>query len=91
MRDNLLLGSEKIGNYTGIVTKDNYKQQIDGFVSYIKDITNKNFADLRFNYYSSSGLDLTTNLIDIEKKPEVGFIYNGDALDAHYSKDNFDW
>lgn len=91
MRDNLLLGSEKVGNYSGVVTKDNYKQQIDGFVSYIKDITGKDFEDLKFNYYNSSGLELATTLIDIEKKPEVGFIYNGDALDAHYSQDNFEW
>ncbi|WGI36997.1 hypothetical protein [Mesomycoplasma lagogenitalium] len=98
MRDNLLAGSELVNNpnftnngYTGIVDKQNYQEQIQKFLELVEQTSGKPLSDTAVNSVKSSGLELLTALIDIGVKQEVGFIYNGDALDALNGNDNFDY
>ncbi|MGZ9432241.1 hypothetical protein [Mycoplasma sp. 613B] len=96
MRDNLLLGSELVNDpklknngYTGVVDKENYQEQINKFLEIVQKSTNHPLSDTKINSVKSSGLELLTALIDSGVKQEVGFIYNGDALDALNGNDNF--
>ncbi|MBG0730997.1 hypothetical protein [Mycoplasma sp. 'Moose RK'] len=90
MRDNLLVGSEKINQYGTKITEKNYKDLVDGFIKYIGEISGSDYFDLRHNVFKTSGLDLANSVIDPSLNQDVGFLYNGDALDAHYSKDNYE-
>ncbi|CNS08118.1 Uncharacterised protein [Salmonella enterica subsp. enterica serovar Typhimurium str. DT104] len=90
MRDNLLIGSEKIGKYGEKITKDNYKFLVDNFIKYIAEITGFDYFDLRHNVFKTSGLELVNAIIDPSLNQDVALLYNGDALDAHFSKDNYE-
>lgn len=90
MRDNLLIGGEKTNQYGTIITEKNYKSLVDGFINYIGDISGFDYTNLRHNVFKTSGLDLANSVIDPSLNQDVGFLYNGDALDAHYSKDNYE-
>ncbi|WP_033161170.1 type 2 periplasmic-binding domain-containing protein [[Mycoplasma] collis] len=101
VRDNLLLGSENIALknnnpslYSGQVSQDEnslffYKKQIDEFIELIEKVSKKKFSDHNFNFFTSDGLELLTSIIDTNKNPSVAYLYNGDAIDAFYSNDNF--
>ncbi|MBN3534727.1 hypothetical protein [Mycoplasma procyoni] len=96
MRDNLLAGSELVNDpelknngYTGVVDSQNYIKQIDKYVELVKEATGHELSNTEINSIKSSGLELLTALIDPNVKTEVGFIYNGDALDALNGSDNF--
>ncbi|EXU60996.1 hypothetical protein [Mesomycoplasma ovipneumoniae] len=88
MRDNLLIGAEKTNQYGQILTENNYKSFVDGFIDYIGEISGFDYFNLRHNVFKTSGLDLANSVIDPSLNQDVGFLYNGDSLDAHYSKDN---
>ncbi|WP_044285781.1 hypothetical protein [Mesomycoplasma ovipneumoniae] len=90
MRDNLLIGAEKTNQYGQILTEDNYKSFVDGFIDYIGEISGFDYFNLRHNVFKTSGLDLANSVIDPSLNQDVGFLYNGDSLDAHYSKDNYE-
>ncbi|UWD33868.1 type 2 periplasmic-binding domain-containing protein [Mesomycoplasma molare] len=98
MRDNLLAGSEIVNNpnfknngYTGVADEQNYKEQIKKFLELVENTTSAPLSNTEINSVKSSGLELLTALIDKGVKQEVGFIYNGDALDALNGNDNFDY
>ncbi|WP_341488356.1 hypothetical protein [Mesomycoplasma ovipneumoniae] len=90
MRDNLLIGAEKTNQYGQILTENNYKSFVDGFIDYIGEISGFDYFNLRHNVFKTSGLDLANSVIDPSLNQDVGFLYNGDSLDAHYSKDNYE-
>ncbi|MDW2912751.1 hypothetical protein R7U62_01400 [Mesomycoplasma ovipneumoniae] len=90
MRDNLLIGAEKTNQYGQILTENNYKLFVDGFIDYIGEISGFDYFNLRHNVFKTSGLDLANSVIDPSLNQDVGFLYNGDSLDAHYSKDNYE-
>ncbi|WP_069097866.1 hypothetical protein [Mesomycoplasma ovipneumoniae] len=90
MRDNLLIGAEKTNQYGEIITENNYKSFVDGFIDYIGEISGFDYFNLRHNVFKTSGLDLANSVIDPSLNQDVGFLYNGDSLDAHYSKDNYE-
>ncbi|MXR22707.1 hypothetical protein [Mesomycoplasma flocculare] len=89
MRDNLLIGSEKINQYGTTITEKNYKSLVDGFINYVTEISGFDYFNLQHNVFKTSGLDLVNSVIDPSLKQDVGLLYNGDSLDAHYSKDNY--
>ncbi|MFU0909010.1 hypothetical protein [Mesomycoplasma ovipneumoniae] len=90
MRDNLLIGAEKTNQYGQVLTENNYKSFVDGFIDYIGEISGFDYFNLRHNVFKTSGLDLANSVIDPSLNQDVGFLYNGDSLDAHYSKDNYE-
>ncbi|WP_051590865.1 type 2 periplasmic-binding domain-containing protein [Mycoplasmopsis felifaucium] len=65
-----------------------YKDLIDQFLNLFKDGTGYKITNTKHVRTSGNGQDLLNTLIDPEKITNVGIIYNGDALDAFYSRDN---
>ncbi|CAT05281.1 Uncharacterised protein [Mesomycoplasma conjunctivae] len=90
MRDNLLVGQENFGNYGDVIDENNYQKIVDSFVNYISEISGYPYTNLKHNVFKTSGLDLANSLIDPSLNQDVGYLYNGDALDANYSKDNYE-
>lgn len=96
-RDNLLIGSEaknaqpvsSDGIYSGYVTPQNYISMIEGFLEVVKNGTGRPVSDISRNRFLSSGNDILQSLINPNSDSDVGVMYNGDALDALYSRDNF--
>ncbi|MBN4089627.1 hypothetical protein [Mycoplasma enhydrae] len=79
-------GNDKLLDFN----ESNYRIAIDSFVSFVKAATDHSIKNTQYNFISSNGLELLNHLI--EPKPsrsDSGVIYNGDALDAYYSEDNF--
>ena len=84
-RDNLMIGSEANGKFTGYTTKDNYSSQVENFERLIKIYNGKKvFVDsgtgslntlLKYN-----GDGYLKNTSD----SDTALLYNGDALYARY-------
>ncbi|WP_406617261.1 hypothetical protein [Mycoplasmopsis adleri] len=70
------------------ITTPIYKTLIDQFLALFKDGTGYALNNTAHVRTSGNGLDLLNTLIDPTKITNVGIIYNGDALDAFYSRDN---
>lgn len=89
--DNLMLGAinKSIPHYNNI-NEDNYKEYIDSFIEFVKKATGKDIKNTDINFMSNDGLELLNHLIEPKaKRSDAAVLYNGDALDAYYSKDNF--
>ncbi|AZG68969.1 hypothetical protein EGN60_00800 [Mycoplasma struthionis] len=101
--DNLMIGAFTYGdNWKDIFTKvvngtrvlnfneKNYRLAIDSFIKFVKNTTGRDIKNTKYNYLSSDGLELLNHLIEPkEGRSDAAVIYNGDALDAYYSEDNF--
>ncbi|TPE57775.1 hypothetical protein FJO69_01070 [[Mycoplasma] falconis] len=101
--DNLMIGAITYGeNWKEIFTKkvngkdlfnfnnDNYKLAIDSFNKFVKYASGASIRDTQYNFFSSDGLELLNFLIEPKTgRSDVAIVYNGDALDAYYSSDNF--
>lgn len=83
-RDNLMIGSELSGKFTGKVTTDNYKNHVDGFVNTIKQGMNLNINNGEEVIFESSGVGSLDHLVNPKENWGASFLYNGDALYAHY-------
>ncbi|MGY6172038.1 hypothetical protein ACW95P_01670 [Candidatus Mycoplasma pogonae] len=79
-------GSE---TYSGYVTPSNYKSMIEGFLEVVKNGTGGSVNDVSKNAFVSNGTELLQSLIDKNSRNDVAVMYNGDAIDAIYSSDNF--
>lgn len=90
MFDNLLIGTEKLNEYGTEINEKNYKQIVDAFINYIGTISGHPYTDLKHNVFKTSGLELANSVIDPSLNQDVGLLYNGDALDANFSKDNYE-
>ncbi|MDI3064016.1 hypothetical protein [Metamycoplasma hyosynoviae] len=89
--DNLMIGSiyKNINPYNKF-TDLNYKNAIDGFVDFVEKVGGKSIKDTEYNFFTGDGLELLNHLIEPkEKRIEAAILYNGDAIDAYYSSDNF--
>ncbi|WP_231852595.1 hypothetical protein [Metamycoplasma canadense] len=79
-------GEGKLFNFNN----DNYKLAIDSFIDFVKEASGSSIRDTKHNFLSGDGLELLNHLIEPkEGRSDSAVIYNGDALDAYYSKDNF--
>ncbi|ENY69373.1 Hypothetical protein, putative Spermidine/putrescine ABC transporter substrate binding protein (potD) [Metamycoplasma auris 15026] len=68
----------------------NYKDAIDSFVSFVKNASGYEIRNTMHNFLSGDGLELVNHLIEpASGRSDAAVVYNGDALDAYYSKDNF--
>lgn len=100
MRDNLLYGSsyslnlktqERDDNqFTGKVFEDTFKTLVDNFTALIKDGTGFSVNDTNNINFKGDGLELLNDLINPNSKINAAIMYNGDAIDAYYSTDNFE-
>lgn len=103
VRDNMIYGSAYIydankgfvdDHATGKGTsKDKpnwYKEHIDHFVELFNDGTGYSVRDTKHVNFNGDGQFLLNNLIDPTSNTCAGLIYNGDAVDAYFSEDNYD-
>ncbi|QZE12442.1 hypothetical protein [Mycoplasma sp. Ms02] len=99
-RDNMLYGTtydialnneERIQTgFTGTVNDQTYKRIIDNFSHLIKDGTGHNVTDTKYITFKGDGLEVLNDLIDpLKQNVNATLMYNGDAIDAYYSNDNF--
>ncbi|QJR44424.1 hypothetical protein [Mycoplasma miroungirhinis] len=100
--DNLMIGAfyEDFKNPGSTIDKQtnqlkqfdfsNYKQAIDSFNNFVKDTTSYDIRDTKHNFLIGDGLELLNTLIEPKfNKADAAILYNGDAIDAYYSSDNF--
>ncbi|MGX9357586.1 hypothetical protein ACWXVJ_00110 [Mycoplasma sp. 773] len=70
--------------------ENNYKLAIDSFVAFVKNSSGYDIKNTAYNHLSGDGLELLNYLIEPKQgRSDSSVIYNGDALDAYYSEDNF--
>ncbi|MGZ9762701.1 hypothetical protein ACXYRP_00205 [Mycoplasma sp. 5912] len=90
-------GGRTLDKFTGAVVKDDsstntqpYKILIDSFADLIKDGTGFDVRNAKHISLKGDGLEIANDLIN-KKRPDVtsAIMYNGDAIDAYYSEDNF--
>ncbi|WP_052461460.1 hypothetical protein [Metamycoplasma canadense] len=78
------------GNWV-LFNKNNYKDSIDNFNKLVIDSTGKSIKDISRNKLVTDGQELVSSIIEpSSKKADIAIMYNGDALDAYYGKDNFE-
>ncbi|AZZ65739.1 hypothetical protein DMC14_003035 [Metamycoplasma phocicerebrale] len=71
-------------------TEDNYKIAIDSFIHFVEKVSGASIKDTSHNFLSGDGLELLNHVIEPKSsRSDSGVIYNGDALDAYYSEDNY--
>ncbi|MGX9340813.1 hypothetical protein [Mycoplasma sp. 4044] len=98
--DNMMIGAfyendkgEKqwvVNNKLKPFNEDNYLEAIKGFEEYVKAASGYSLRDTKHNFLIGDGLELANNLIEPkEGRADVAVMYNGDAIDAYYSADNF--
>ena len=89
-RDNMMIGSELKGNFTGKLTLNNYKKFIDGYVETLKTSMNIDVKDGNKSIFETSGTAALDHLVNPSENWGVSILYQGDALFAHYggSKDS---
>ena len=92
MRDNMIIGSETNGKLTGKVPSlDVAKEQLEGFKNtFIQGVGINPFTETKHVKFEASGGQSLSSIIDPEKHWQASFLYNGDAIDAYYSNDNFE-
>lgn len=102
VRDNMMIGSEyinkqnKFKKVNGRVSSNPksdtyYKTQISSFLNLIKDATGLTINSKEHKLLlKGDGLDVLQYLINPNSDISMGIMYNGDALDAYYSTDNFE-
>ena len=92
MRDNMIIGSETNGKLSGkVASLDVAKEQLEGFKNtFIQGAGFNPFTEKKHVKFEASGGESLSSIIDPEKDWQASFLYNGDAIDAYYSNDNFD-
>ncbi|ACF07415.1 Uncharacterised protein [Metamycoplasma arthritidis] len=99
--DNAMIGQfyateSKIKNYliSGKITQldnKNYKEVFDHFFNFVKEATGRDIRDVRTNKLITSGLELVNDIIEpSNQRADIAVMYNGDAVDSFYAKDNFE-
>ncbi|MBN0919123.1 hypothetical protein [[Mycoplasma] gypis] len=70
--------------------EQNYESAIKGFESFVKDETGFDLKNTKRNFLIGDGLELANSVIEPRlERADVAVMYNGDAIDAYYSSDNF--
>ncbi|MGL5438431.1 MAG: hypothetical protein ACRDA7_01710 [Metamycoplasmataceae bacterium] len=71
------------------ITEKNYKELIDNFQTIIQEGTGKKMSNSNNNIFVEDSDELLQSVINPRHPSQVAYLYNGDALDAYYSEDNF--
>ncbi|WP_041594017.1 hypothetical protein [Mycoplasma crocodyli] len=100
LRDNMLYGSAyelTINNskrtdaeFSGLVTNLTYQRLIKNFGDLIHDSTGYDIKSNGNITFKGDGQELLNSILDPNKEnAQAAIMYNGDALDGHYSEDNY--
>lgn len=89
--DNLMISSIYQNNIEyNKITDKNYKSAINYFVDFVEKVSGNSIQNTEYNFISDDGLLLADHLIEPkQKRSDAAILYNGDALDAYYSNDNY--
>ncbi|MGL4343313.1 MAG: hypothetical protein ACRCRZ_01995 [Metamycoplasmataceae bacterium] len=87
--ENAIVGFEKEQNISTQITNNNYKTLVNNFANILKQGTSYNINDSQHNIFETDSDVLLQNVINPDNSIQVAYLYNGDALDAYYSEDNF--
>ncbi|QSF13976.1 hypothetical protein [Mycoplasma sp. Mirounga ES2805-ORL] len=106
VRNNLAIGStrfktkaingkneyiNKFNEFNGNATINNYEQQIDSFFNLISDSLEWKIGEKSNKViFNGDGQIVLESLINLKSDCDMALLFNGDALDAYYSGDNFE-
>ncbi|AZZ65735.1 hypothetical protein DMC14_003015 [Metamycoplasma phocicerebrale] len=100
-QDNLMIGQfhQKESEIPGpdlehfkwkLVNKKNYKNLINSFSTFVEKSTGATIKNSNVNKLVTDGQELVSSIIEPKSgKADIAIMYNGDALDAYYGRDNF--
>ncbi|WP_330463353.1 hypothetical protein [Metamycoplasma gateae] len=70
--------------------KNNYRLYFDSFNEFVEKTTGDSIKNVFKNKLVTDGQELVSGIIEpISGKADIAIMYNGDALDAYYGRDNF--
>lgn len=88
--ENSVVGSEiSSEGFETTLTNDNYVKRIDQFSQIVKDGTGHAISDVSVNVFEDDSDVVLQSTIDPKSFIEGSYLFNGDALDAFWSEDNF--
>lgn len=88
--ENTVIGSEiNGGKFDTKIEFNNFKQRIEQFSEIIKIGTGHEINDGKFNVFEDDSDIVLQNVIDPNSFIKASYLFNGDALDAYWSSDNF--
>ncbi|MDK2819875.1 MAG: hypothetical protein KFW07_03495 [Mycoplasmataceae bacterium] len=88
--ENSVIGSEiNNGKFDTKIDLNNYKQRIEQFSEIVRTGTGHEMNNGKFNIFEDDSDVVLQNVIDPNSFIEASYLFNGDALDAYWSSDNF--
>ena len=88
--ENSVIGSEiSESGFNTTLTLENYVERIDQFAQIVKDGTGHEINDGASNVFEDDSDVVLQSVIDSTSNIKGAYLFNGDALDAHWSEDNF--
>ena len=88
--ENSVIGSEiSSDGFNTTLTLENYVQRIDEFANIVKTGTGHEISDGIVNIFEDDSDVVLQSVIDSKSSIKGAYLFNGDALDAHWSEDNF--
>ncbi|MGL5617943.1 MAG: hypothetical protein ACRCWU_02755 [Metamycoplasmataceae bacterium] len=86
--ENSVIGSE-LDVFDTTLTNDNYVKRIDAFAQIVKNGTGHEISDFSTNIFEGDSDVVLQSTIDPKSFIQGSYLFNGDALDAYWSEDNF--
>ncbi|MGL5732939.1 MAG: hypothetical protein ACRCXE_02635, partial [Metamycoplasmataceae bacterium] len=86
--ENSVIGSE-LDVFDTTLTNDNYIKRIDEFAQIVKNGTGHEISDFATNIFEGDSDVVLQSTIDPKSFIQGSYLFNGDALDAYWSEDNF--
>ncbi|MGL5590977.1 MAG: hypothetical protein ACRDCH_02810 [Metamycoplasmataceae bacterium] len=87
--ENSVVGSELDDVFDTTLTNDNYIKRIDQFSQIVKNGTGHEISDFSTNIFEGDSDVVLQSTIDPKSFIQASYLFNGDALDAYWSEDNF--
>lgn len=88
--ENSVLGSEISGQeFNTELTLENFKERIDQFAQIIKEGTGSLINNGERNIFENDSDVILQSIINPKSSISGAYLFNGDALDAYWSEDNF--
>ncbi|MGL5308463.1 MAG: hypothetical protein ACRC9F_00220 [Metamycoplasmataceae bacterium] len=86
--ENSVIGSE-LESFDTTLTNNNYVKRIDQFAQIVKNGTGHEISDFSVNVFEGDSDVVLQSTIDPKSFIQGSYLFNGDALDAYWSEDNF--
>lgn len=88
--ENSIIGSEiSSGGFETTLTSNNYIKRIDEFSEIVLNGTGAKISDSSVNIFEDDSDVVLQSTIDSKSFVKGSYLFNGDALDAYWSDDNF--